>query len=131
VKATLLLDVVGNADASLAARQVGLHVLAREFAENRASWLNYDSGAGKKWVVPGGDFGSEVASATFPAGSATGVLSFDVSQAVDMAWQPLAVPLPVLLLESGTVPATPAELAFGSAEGDASGPSLILEFCSP
>lgn len=130
LKATFLVTVEGNADASLAARQLGLHTLTQAFAESRATWLNYDNGGGKKWVTAGGDFGAEFATATLPSNSLTGVLSFDVTTAVDMAWASQAVPLPVIILESGNVPTAPAELAFGSAEGDA-GLSLVLQYCQP
>jgi hypothetical protein len=131
VKATLLINVEGNADASLSARQLGLHPLTQAFNANRATWVNYDNGGSKKWTTAGGDFAAEVATATLASSSATGVLSFDLTAAVEMASGSQPVPLPVIILESGNVPMAPAELAFGSAEGDASGPSLVLEYCQP
>jgi hypothetical protein len=132
LRATLQLTVEVNEDASLAERQLSLHLLTQDYVEDKASWTNYSNGASKKWAALGGDFApAAAADATFASSTSTGPLNFDVTAAVEQALGATAVPLSVIILESGIVPAAPAKLAFASAEGDATGPSLVVEFCPP
>jgi hypothetical protein len=131
-KATFALHLQANADASLVARRFGLRRLTRDLNEARATWNNYSNGAVRKWTTPGGDFGVELSSASVRAETSNGALTFDVTEPIRTALGAQAVLLSVIVLETGPIPAPPAELAFTSREGDASGmPALILEYCQP
>jgi hypothetical protein len=131
IEATLTLSVESNADVTLAPRRFALHRLSQAFVENRTTWLNFDN-AGKAWAAPGGDFElQQLAGADFSEAGAPGVLSFDVTEALGLLFSSQAVPLSLIILETGTVPAAPSELAFTSTEGDASDPSLVIDFCTP
>jgi hypothetical protein len=132
VKATLALHLQANADVGLAARQLSLHQLEHAVIEARATWNKWDNGAKGNWRALGGDFGAAVAQAQVPAGTTNSTLTFDVTEVVGSTLAPTAIPLSLILLETGAPPAAAAELAFTSREGDASGaPTLILEYCEP
>jgi len=132
LKATLALHLQGNADVGLAERRLQVRVLEQPVSEARSTWNNWGNGASRKWLTPGGDFGSVVAATRVPAGTAEGSLTFNVTGAVRQAFAPAAGVLSFIVLENGAPPAAPAELAFTSSEGDASGaPALILEYCEP
>lgn len=131
IKATLTLNVESNADVTLAARRFAVHRLTQSFVENRTTWLNFDN-AGKTWAAPGGDFElQQLAGADFSEASAPGELSFDVTEALGSLFSNQSVPLSLIILETGTVPPAPSELAFTSTEGDASNPTLVIDFCAP
>lgn len=131
IKATLNLNVEENADGTPAARRFALHRLTQSFVENRTTWLSFDN-AGKTWAAPGGDFElQQLAGAEFSEAGTPSVLSFDVTEALGSLFSDQAVPLSLIILETGTVPPAPSELAFTSTEGDASGPTLVIDFCAP
>jgi hypothetical protein len=131
LKATLALHLQANADVGLAKRQLRVHRLAQEITEARTTWNNYAQG-NRTWTLPGGDFGPVLAQAAIPAGTADGALTFNVTAAVRAAFSAQTVPLAFIILESSAPPAAPAELAFTSRQGDASGiPALIIEYCPP
>ncbi len=130
LKATLILNLESNADVAQAERRLGLHLLSKSFVEGKATWVNFSNG-NNRWAMPGGDYGAILARATLPAGSSSGPLSFDVTTPVAMAYAAAVVPLPLIIREVGLLPAAPAALAFTSAEGDASQPSLLVEYCLP
>lgn len=131
VRATLTFHLEANADVTLAQRRLGLHLLSESFVESRTTWTNFSNGANNKWATPGGDYGALLARATLPAGTSTGPLSFDVTEPLAMAYAATLVPLPLIIREIGVLPPAPAVLAFTSAEGDASQPSLVIEYCLP
>jgi hypothetical protein len=129
--AQLTLHLKANSDAGGAARQLGLHRLTREVGSN-TTWDNYSSGASRKWTTPGGDFGPELARLSVPAASTEAVLSFDVTELIRSTQSPTPVTLSVVVLEIGSAPAAPADLAFDAVEGDASvSPQLSLSYCAP
>jgi hypothetical protein len=131
IKATVNLNVESNADVTLAARRFALHRLTQPFVENRTTWLNFDN-AGKTWAAPGGDFElQQLARADFSEAGTPALLSFDVTEALGSLFSDQAVPLSLIILETGTVPPAPSELAFTSTEGDASDPTLVIDFCAP
>jgi|GEM_PF-4029587 len=132
LKATLVLHLQANADVSLAARQLRLHQLAHPVMEGRATWNKWDNGANGDWLTVGGDFGPAIAEDEVPAGVSDHTVTFDVTTVTRSASVPTLIPLSLILVEAGAPPPSPAELAFTSREGDASGtPKLILEFCEP
>jgi hypothetical protein len=132
LKASFVLHLQANADVGLARRQLRLHRLAQQVVEGRASWNKFDNGSKGTWITPGGDFGPAIAQGPVPAGTADGTLTFNVTAAVRNAFAATPVPLSLILLETSAPPPAPAELAFTSSEGDASGiPALILEYCEP
>jgi hypothetical protein len=132
LEARLILSVQSNADATLAERGLALHRLTQPFVENRATWLSFTNGVGNTWDTPGGDFGLvPLSSAVLPANAAQGSLTFDATDSLRQLFSDQAVPLSLIILEVGSVPAAPAELAFAATEGDASDPSLVIDFCQP
>lgn len=132
VKATFALHLQANTDVGLAARQLRLYQLEHPVIEARATWNKWDNGAKGNWMALGGDFVTTVAQTQLPAGTTSGTLTFDVTQVVGSTLAPTAIPLSLILIETGAPPPAPAELAFTSREGDASGaPTLILEYCEP
>jgi len=129
-RAALALHLETDADVGLAARHLGLHQLTQAVSESRATWLNYDNGGGAKWDKAGGDFGMELSTAALPAGTSSGTVTFEVTDAVRQLLRAVPIPLSLIMLEQGPPPPGRAELAFTSREGDASGiPALILDFC--
>lgn len=130
LRAVLELTVQSNEDAAASARQLTAYQLTQTFIEGRVNWTNYGNGASRKWAVPGGDIGAELATTTLSSSTGTGKLSFDVTSAVEKALAE-GVPLPVIIVETGAVPAGAATLALRSAEADADKPSLIVDFCTP
>jgi hypothetical protein len=113
-------------------RQLRLHQLEHPVMENRATWNRWDNGASGNWKNPGGDFGVAIAEAEVAAGTAAGIVGFDVTTIVGRSFATVPVPLSLILLETSAPPPAPADLAFTSSEGDASGvPALIVEFCGP
>jgi len=131
-RARLVLQLQANADGALASRQLGLHELVQAVSESRTTWTNYGNGGSRKWTVAGGDFGDEISAATLPAGTASGALTFEVTVPIRKIIVATPIPLSVIVIESGPVPAAPAELAFTSREGDALGvPTLLLDYCDP
>ena len=131
-RASLVVHLQANADVDLAKRKLRVYVLAQQVNENRATWDNWSNGNKGKWLMPGGDFGLTYAQTALRAGTAAGTLAFDVTEAVRSALMATPIPLSLILLETSGPPAAPAELAFTSREGDASGiPALILQFCEP
>lgn len=129
-KATLVLNLESNEDAMLVERQLGLHRLTKEFVGSKATWINFTNGQ-NEWTAPGGDYGAILAEATLRAGMSSGSLSFDVTKALRSVYSAQAVPLGLIIRESGAPPVAAAALAFTSAEGDASDPSLVIDFCLP
>ncbi len=131
LQATLALHLQANADVGLVKRQLGVHRLEQEVSESRTTWNNWAQGS-RVWTKPGGDFGPELAQAAIPAGTSGGMLTFNVTAAVQAAFAAQPVPLPLIVVETSAPPAAPAELAFTSREGDASSiATLILEYCQP
>jgi hypothetical protein len=132
LRATFVVHLQANADVGLVRRELRLHQLQQQVIEGRANWNNFNNGSKGGWVTPGGDFGPVVAQTPVLAGTSVGTLNFNVTSVVRSAFMATPVPLSLILLESGAPPAAPAELAFTSSEGDASGvPTLILEYCEP
>jgi len=131
LRARLALTLEANADPSLAARQLSVHLLQQEVIEGRASWTHWSNG-NRTWGNLGGDFGTALAKRAVPAGVSDDRLTFNVTEAVAQALAAQATTLPFIVLESSTPPPAPADLAFTSSEGDASGiPALIVEYCEP
>jgi hypothetical protein len=131
IKASLILSLESNADATSAERRLALHRLSRSFVENRATWLNFGNGVDGEWDTPGGDFGLlELAGAVLPAKTAQDSLTFDLTDGLRKVFTEQAVPLSLVVLEVGSVPPASAELAFTSRDGDA-GPSLVIDLCPP
>ena len=131
-RATLAFRLESNAEASLAARRLGLHRLTQAFDASRTTWNNYDNGASKRWMTPGGDFGIEVGHADLRPNTASGLVLFNVTLAVRAIAGADAIPLSLIVLESSPALPVPAELAFTSAKGDtADVPRLILQYCDP
>lgn len=131
LRATLSLHLESNADVDLLERQLTVHLLAQEVSEGRATWEKWGSG-NSDWVTLGGDFGPVVGEATLAAGSATAVLSIDITAPVVQGLAANAASLPFIVLESSAPPPAPADLAFTSTEGDASGiPAFSVEYCEP
>jgi hypothetical protein len=129
-QASFVLHLEANADVSLAGRRLGLYRLDQAVNESRTTWTNYANGANKQWLLPGGDFGPELSAAAVRAGVASGPLTFKVTEPVKQVMGATAITLSVIVLEKGSPPVAPAELAFTSSEGDASSiPALILDFC--
>jgi hypothetical protein len=132
LKATLALHLQANADAGMVERRLQLRKLSQAVNEGSASWSNWGNGSSRKWTVPGGDFGSALASTRVPAGTADGPVTFDVTVPVGQAFAANPAVLSFIVMENGAPPAAPAELAFTSSEGDASGvPRLTLQYCEP
>ena len=131
VKAILALHLQANADVGLATRQLRVHRLEHDITEARTTWNNWGQG-NRAWATPGGDFGPALAQASIPAGSSDGALTFNVTAAVRAAFSAQVFPLALIIIENSAPVAAPAELAFTSTEGAASGiPALILEYCQP
>lgn len=132
LKATLVLHLQTNADVGLAERRLQVRLLEQAVDESRSTWNNWGNGSSRKWLVPGGDFGSVLATDNVPAGTATPLVSFNVTATVRQAFAAQPVGLPFIVMENGVPPDAPAELAFTSSEGDAAGvPALILQYCEP
>jgi hypothetical protein len=131
VRAELRLHLESNADVTLTERHLEAHLLEHVVDEARTTWNNYDSGAANQWVEPGGDFGPAVAATTVPALIQDGPVTFDLTSALSELFSTDGVPLPLIVLEVGSEPTPPAELAFTSSEGDDLGaaPQLFLEYC--
>lgn len=131
IKATLTLNLEANEDAMRAARRLSVHRVTQPFVENRTTWLNFNT-ADQTWDAPGGDFELQpLGSALLPEETAEGPVSFDVTEALASLVSSQSVPLSLIILETGTLPDPPSALAFTSTEGDASDPSLVIEFCAP
>lgn len=128
VRATFALRLQSNADPSLAMRELELHRLETAFSEARTSWLRYESGG--KWQQPGGDFAPAAWSALLlPAGSDSGIVSFELTDALGESTSSSAVTLAWLVLETKR-DASPGELSFASADQDVhERPTLLLEYC--
>lgn len=132
LKATLSLHLQANADVGLAERRLQVRRLSQAVSEDRTNWTNWGNGGSRKWLTPGGDFGSVLDSARISAGTAEGPLIFDITATVSEAWSGAAAALPLIVMENGAPPAAPAELAFTSRAGDASNvPTLFLQYCEP
>jgi len=131
LKATLSLHLQGNADTRLVRRDLQVHRLGQEITEAHTTWTSYGQGS-RNWILPGGDFGPMLAQAAIPAGTSQGPLAFDLTATLQATVSGQAIPLSLIILESSLPPPAPADLAFASREGDASGiPALILEYCPP
>jgi len=131
VHAKLFLHLQSNADTSRVARQLRVHLLTHEVLEGRASWSHFGNG-NRTWAVKGGDFGATLDKESLKAGTAEGVIKLNITEAVAQALAAQVTSLPLIVLEEGSPPPAPADLAFTSREGDASGmPALILEYCEP
>jgi len=129
-RASLALHLEMDADVKLTARRLGLHQLDEDVSESRSTWTNYANGASGRWVTLGGDFGPELSSVLLQAGTSSGSVTFTLTAPVRKLIGPAPIPLSLIVLEKGSPPAAPAELAFTSSEGDASGiPALILDYC--
>lgn len=132
LEATLTLHLQANADVGLAERRLQVRLLSQAVTEARTNWTNWGNGSSRKWLLPGGDFGSVIDSARISAGTAEGSLAFNVTATVQAAWSAAEVALPFIVMENGAPPPAPAELAFTSSEGDASlVPTLLLQYCEP
>jgi hypothetical protein len=132
LKATLALHLEENANLGAVERRLQVRRLSQPVDEGRTTWTNWSNGGNRKWLTPGGDFGPVLASARVPAGIAQGPVTFDVTVAVSEVFAADPVVLSFIVLENGAPPAAPAELAFTSREGDASGvPALTLQYCEP
>jgi len=131
VRAELRLHLESNADVTLTERHLEAYLLEHVVNEARTTWNNYDSGAANQWVTPGGDFGPAVAATIVPALIQDGPVTFDLTSALSELFSTDGVPLPLIVLEVGSSPTPPAELAFTSSEGDAleATPQLFLEYC--
>lgn len=132
LKATFALRLETNGDTFLAERRLQVRQLSQAVNEGRTTWTNWGNGSSRKWTLPGGDFGPALASTRVPAGTADGPVTFDVTVPVGQAFAADPVVLSFIVMENGAPPAAPAELAFTSSEGDASGvPTLTLQYCEP
>lgn len=132
LNATFTLRLEANANVGLAERRLQVRQLSQAISEDRTNWTNWGNGSSRKWLIPGGDIGPVLASARLPVGTANGSLTFDVTVPVGQAFAADPVTLSFLVMENGAPPAAPAELAFTSREGDASGvPTLTLQYCEP
>lgn len=132
VSATLTLHLESNADVTLAERHLEMSLLGQGVDEPRASWTNWGNGVNRKWLRPGGDYGTTRATAAIPASLASGPVTFDVTDMLGDLISTELVPLPVIVVEVGPPPTPPAELAFTSREGDALGalsPQLLIDYC--
>ncbi len=131
VSGSLSLRLESNADAKLSARSLEVHALLQPLSEARATWNNWGNGS-RTWDTPGGDFGPVLSALVLAESTADGSVTFDLTSALAAALSTQPVPLPLIILEVGPAPTSPAELAFTSREGDASGvPSLSIEYCLP
>ncbi len=132
LSAAILLDLESNADASQVARQLVLRLVApRAVREDKANWTHFAQG-NNRWDTPGGDLGEPVSEAEVPAGTSSGQVRFDVTEAVRGALTSSSSLRGIAVLETGQAPSPPAELAFTSREGNASGsPRLSLRYCQP
>jgi hypothetical protein len=129
-RASLALHLESDADVNLIARRLGLHQLDKPVSESRATWTNYANGANGRWMTLGGDFGPELSSVMLRAGMSSGTVTFKVTDPIRKLIGPAPIPLALIVLEKSAPPVAPAELAFTSREGDASGiPALILDYC--
>ncbi|HEX2872181.1 MAG TPA: DNRLRE domain-containing protein [Polyangiaceae bacterium] len=132
LKATFGLRLESNAAVGLAERRLQVRELSQAVNEGSASWNNWGNGSSRKWMLPGGDFGPVLASTRVPASTGDGPVTFDVTAPVAQAFAADPVVLSFIVMENGAPPAAPAELAFTSSEGDASGvPTLTLQYCEP
>jgi hypothetical protein len=132
LKATLALQLQANADTGTAERRLQLRQLSRAFNESSASWDNWGNGSSREWMLAGGDFGPMLASTRLAAGTANGPVTFDVTVPVGQVFAANPAVLSFIVMENGAPPVAPAELAFTSSEGDASGvPALTLQYCEP
>jgi hypothetical protein len=130
LKAELVLVLVSNADVSKGARRLALRLLEHVPDPPTTSWNRYTMTT--KWTNPGGDLGALVAETQLVAGTTSGRVAFEVTEATRAALQPTAQVVPVVILESDSAaPSAPAELAFTSLEGNASGSALELTYCEP
>lgn len=134
VKAELVLTLVSNADVSKAARELELWTLGGENAPDpkHTSWTNWGAGNQRRWKDAGADLGLLVAKTQIAADTSTGRVAFEVTEATRAAFTTERHLAPVVILESGSAPAAPAELAFTSLEGNASGSAVLeLTYCPP
>jgi hypothetical protein len=131
LRARLALHLESNLGPGLAARELAVHLLEQEVIEARASWNNWGT-AGKTWTNLGGDFGPALSGSSVAAGVSEANLTFNVTKTVAEALSAQAPGLPFIIVETSAPPPGPAELAFTSREGDASGaPLLIVDYCEP
>lgn len=137
LKAEIALNLASNADASRAARQLGLYLQTplRAVVEGKATWLQYGANKNKDvWATPGGDLSERVTTTDIPAGTTSGMVRFDVTEAVRSVLGASPQVYGIVILEEGPAPAAPAELAFTSFNGEDSvspAPSLLLRYCQP
>ena len=132
LNATLTLHLQANADVGLAERRLQVRLLSQAVTEARTNWTNWSNGSSRKWLQPGGDFGSVLDSVRISAGTAEGTVAFNVTATVRETMSTAEVALPFIVMENGAPPPAPAELAFTSSEGDASVvPTLLLQYCEP
>jgi hypothetical protein len=130
IKGSLVLNLESNADKTFAERWLGLYVLSKPFIEGKATWLKVGNG-NNEWASAGGDFGPLIAGAKLEAGRANGSLTFDVTKPLAEVYSTQPVPVGLIIIEVGGARPAPATLAFTSAEGDASKPTLVIEYCEP
>lgn len=134
LRAEVVLRLESNADASQAARRLGLRALTppRAVREDKASWTHFAQGNNNTWATAGGDLGELVSEAELAPGTSSGAVRFDVTEAVRALLTSEPKTYGVAVLELGSAPAPPAELAFTSREGNASeSPLLLLSYCQP
>lgn len=124
VHATLALQLQSNADATLSTRTLAVHRLTQAVSESRATWINYGTGASRKWTLPGGDFGSQLGQTLLPAATASGPVQFQLEQPLASVFGAEPVDLDLIVRELSPAPVAPAELALAA-------PTLTIEYCSP
>ncbi|MDF3067592.1 MAG: hypothetical protein K0R38_3193 [Polyangiaceae bacterium] len=132
LRAEIVLGFESNADASRAARQLGLYLLdpPRAVVEDKATWEQYGAHKNKDtWDISGGDLSELVTRTDIPAGTSSGLVRFDVTEWVSTAETSVHG---IVILEQSLPPPAPAALAFTSLESNASvspAPSLRLSYC--
>jgi hypothetical protein len=135
LRAEILLELESNADATLAPRQLGLHLQTplRAVSEGKATWVQWGTNKNKDvWDTAGGDLSELVTSTDIPAGTSRGVVRFDVTAAVASVLGPQPSLYGLVVLELGAAPPAPAALAFTSREGnDSVSAALRLRYCQP
>jgi hypothetical protein len=136
LEAVVELTLESNADTTKAARQLGLHLLMplRAVDELNANWERFgrNNGVANRWDTKGGDLSELVTQTDIPAETSSGVVQFDVTEALRSALSSEPTVYGIVVLERGPVPTAPAALAFTSREGNASrSAALLIRYCPP
>jgi hypothetical protein len=134
LRAEVVLSLESNADPSKLGRKLVLRRLqSRAVREDKVTWTHFAQG-NNAWDTPGGDLDDVLAETAFPPSTTKGLLGFDVLAKLLAGTSASATTYDIAVLEAGTAPQAPAQLAFTSRQSNVPGspaPELRLSYCPP